>query len=152
MKTLEDVLHAKAAVQLGIDAPIYSARYMDEAEAKGILVRTPYEIRRAGWPAILAEAVAHASAPGAGVYLSIDIDAIHQAFAPGTSVPNAQGLLAHEVLDAVFEICAATRVVGMDLVEVSPPLDSDNRTSHLAAQIVFNFIAGTVVRHDREGR
>lgn len=144
MKTLEDAIDYRSVVQLGINACIYSQHYMDEAERQGVLVRTPYEIRKAGWAATVRESIEHAGRDTDGIYISIDIDSIDQSFAPGTSVPNAGGFLAHEVLDAVFEISAAAPVVGLDITEVSPPLDALNFTSQVAAQIVMNFMAGVV--------
>jgi agmatinase len=146
MKTLEDVLDYRHVVQLGIDACIYSKHYMDVAEEKGVMVRTPYEVRKKGWEAIIREAIDHAMNGTEAVYISIDIDAISHAFAPGTSVPNAVGLYPYEVIDAVFEIAAQSPVVGLDITEVSPPLDHNNYTSHVAAQIVMNFMAGAVKR------
>ncbi|HEX8089786.1 MAG TPA: agmatinase family protein [Blastocatellia bacterium] len=146
MKTLEDVLDYKQVVQLGIDACIYSKHYMDVAEEKGVMVRTPYEIRKKGWDAIIREAIDHAMSGTEAIYISIDIDAISHAFAPGTSVPNAVGLYPYEVIDAVFEIASQSPVAGLDITEVSPPLDHNNYTSHVGAQIVMNFMAGAVKR------
>lgn len=150
MRTLSDVIDYRKVVQMGINAAIYSEAYMREAEAAGVLVMTPYDIRRVGWTVALRTAIEHASADGAGVYISVDIDGIDQAYAPGTSVPNCGGLLAHEVLDAVFEIAVNAPTLALDITEVSPPLDRDDMTSRLAAQIIMNFMAG-VVRQTSSG-
>lgn len=146
MHTLQDVVDYRVVVQLGINAPIYSEHYMRAAESAGVMVRTPYEIRRAGWQPVIEEAVAHASRGTDGVYISVDIDCLDQAFAPGTSVSNPCGLLAHEVVDAVFEISRGADVVGLDITEVSPPLDTQDYTAQLAAHIVLNHVAGLVSR------
>jgi agmatinase len=142
MKTIEHVLDYRQAVQLGINAPIYSEAYMRSAEEKGIWVRTPYEIRQAGWPETIRTAVAQASRGGVGVYVSVDIDSIDQSEAPGTSVPNVNGLRGGEVIDAVFAIARSTEIVGFDIVEVNPLLDRDDMTSRLAAQILHSMAAG----------
>ncbi|KLL12708.1 agmatinase family protein [Protofrankia sp. BMG5.30] len=144
MKTLEDVIDYSVTAQLGISAPIYSEYYMRSAEEQGVLVRTPYEIRRRGWRETLEEAISHVSRDTDGVYISVDIDCLDQAFAPGTSVPNGSGLLTHEVADAVFEISGAVPVVGIDINEVSPPLDRLDQTSQLAAHLLLNHMAGVV--------
>ena len=133
-------------VQLGLDAPIYSKTYMDVAEASGVMVRTPYEIRRSGWGPTVAEAVAHATRDLDGVYISVDIDCLNFAFAAGTSVVNAGGLYVHEVADALYEIGKTANVVGMDIVEVAPPLDPSNCTQQVAAQLVMNLLAGKAHR------
>jgi agmatinase len=144
MRTLEDVIDYRVVVQLGISAPIYSEHYMRTAESAGVMVRTPYEIRRRGWRPVIEEAVAHASRGTDGVYISVDIDCLDQAFAPGTSVPNPCGLLAHELVDAVFEISRQADVIGLDITEVSPPLDTQDYTAQVAAHLVLNHVAGLV--------
>jgi agmatinase len=146
MKTIEDVVDYHAVVQLGINAPIYSDAYMRDAEHRGVLVRTPYDIRGQGWQRTVKEAVAHASNPTGRVYISVDVDVMDQSVAPGTSVPNPCGLLPHEVADAVFEISRRADVVGLDVVEVSPPLDRLDATAHVAAHIVLNHLAGVMAK------
>jgi agmatinase len=146
MKTLEDLIDYQSVVQLGINACIYSRQYMETAERNGVMVRTPYDIRKQGWSSIISEAIEHASAGMDGIYISVDIDSIDQAFAPGTSVPNICGLFPYEVADAIFEICSKSNVIGIDINEVSPPLDNQNFTSQVAATICMNFMAGIVER------
>jgi len=74
------------------------------------------------------------------VYLTFDIDAVDPAFAPGTGTPVPGGLTAREALALVRGLWGA-RLVGMDLVEVSPPLDHADVTSHLAAHLVYEGVA-----------
>jgi agmatinase len=148
MCTLGDVLDYGRVAQLGINAPIYSEHYMSRAEGNGVLVRTPYEIRRQGWAESVREAVEHVSGDTDGVYVSVDIDCVDQAFAPGTSVPNATGLLPFELADAVFELSSMAEIVALDITEVSPPLDKLDYTCQLAAHVVLNHIAGVVTRHN----
>lgn len=144
-RTLADVLDYSLAAQVGISSYLYSEAYLADAEAKGILVRTPYEIRRAGWPALVDEVCAHIAGASA-VYVSVDIDCLDQTAAPGTSAVNPIGLLPYEVVDAVFELASRLPVAGLDVVEVSPPLDPSGATARVAAAIVLNFMAGAVVR------
>ena len=69
------------------------------------------------------------------VYITLDIDVVDPAFAPGTGTPEPGGCSSREILDTV--ICmGALNVVGMDIVEVSPPNDPTDRTALLAAKIV----------------
>lgn len=69
------------------------------------------------------------------VYVTIDIDAVDPADAPGTGNPEPEGLSAREVLAFVRRL-GELRVVGVDLVEVSPPYDPSGRTAVLAATIL----------------
>lgn len=151
MHTLGDVIDYGKVAQLGINAPIYSEAYMQAAQTRGVYVATPYDIRRRGQRAVVDEAVAHVSTDTDGVYLSVDIDAVDQAFAPGTSVPNPCGLLAYEAVDMVYEIAASGHTRVFDLTEVSPPLDRNGMTSQLAAGIVMNYMAGVVQSRLGEG-
>jgi len=69
------------------------------------------------------------------VYITIDIDVMDPADAPGTGNPEPEGVSAHELLTFVRRL-EGLRVVGVDLVEVSPPYDPSGRTSVLAATIL----------------
>jgi agmatinase len=146
MRTLSDVLDYSVVAQLGISSNLYSADYMDRAEEQGVLVRTMYDIRRQGWQRTIEEVVRHVGTGTDGVYITVDIDCVDQAFAGGTSVPNPSGFLAYEVIDALFEFSRRTEVVGLDVMEVAPPLDQSDNTPRVAAYMVFNHVAGVVAR------
>lgn len=69
------------------------------------------------------------------LYITIDIDVIDPAFAPGTGVPEPGGVTSQEVLDAISKF-KGKNVVGCDLVEVAPAYDGTGQTGLLAAAIV----------------
>lgn len=69
------------------------------------------------------------------VYVTLDIDVLDPAFAPGTGTPEAGGISSREVLAAILKL-AHLNVVGFDLVEVSPPFEKGDNTSILAAKIL----------------
>jgi agmatinase len=69
------------------------------------------------------------------MYISIDIDAIDPADAPGTGNPEPEGIPARDLLAFVRRL-GSLHVVGLDVVEVSPPYDPSGRTAVLAATIV----------------
>jgi agmatinase len=73
-------------------------------------------------------------------YISFDIDAVDPAFAPGTGTPVPGGLTSREAL-ALIRHLAGVKLVGMDLVEVCPPLDHADLTAHLAAHLLFEGLA-----------
>jgi agmatinase len=78
-------------------------------------------------------------------YVTFDIDAIDPAFAPGTGTPVPGGLSSREALALVRHL-SGIHLVGMDLVEVSPPLDHADLTSHLAAHLLYEGLALLAVR------
>ena len=70
------------------------------------------------------------------VYLSLDIDCLDPAFAPGTGTPEPGGMSTNQVL-SVLEELADLNFVGMDCVEVAPPYDHAELTSKAAANFVW---------------
>lgn len=73
------------------------------------------------------------------VYLSIDIDVVDPAFAPGTGTPEPGGLTSSQLLEIILKMKNLS-IVGADVVEVSPYYDISDRTSLLAAKIVRELI------------
>ena len=74
------------------------------------------------------------------VYVSLDIDSVDPAFAPGTGTPEVGGLSSYQILQLVRGL-QGLNIVGFDLVEVSPPYDHGDITSILAANLAFEFIS-----------
>jgi agmatinase len=74
------------------------------------------------------------------VWITFDVDAVDPAFAPGTGTPVPGGITSREAL-ALLRALAGVRLVGMDVVEVCPPLDHADLTSHLAAHLVYEGLA-----------
>jgi agmatinase len=93
-----------------------------------------------GWALPVSQAAAQAAAAAAGhpVYVTIDIDVLDPAVAPGTGSPEPGGIGIGELLAALRHLGqgGAARIVGFDLVEVSPPWDPTGRTSIIAATLV----------------
>jgi agmatinase len=76
---------------------------------------------------------------GRPLYLSVDIDVLEPAEAPGTGNPEPMGATYRQLLDALRSL-AGRCVVGIDVVEVAPPLDPSGRTAVLAASLVREMI------------
>ncbi len=81
-----------------------------------------------------------------GVFLSVDVDVCDPGHAPGTGTPEPGGFSSRQLLDAVRRICIELPVVGMDVVEVSPPYDHAEITSFLANRVVLEALSGMAVR------
>jgi agmatinase len=94
----------------------------------------------------LDEAFAIATDDCDGVFLSVDIDVADPAHAPGTGTPEPGGLSARELLDAVRRVCLELPVVGIDVVEVSPPYDSADITAALANRVVLESLSAIARR------
>jgi agmatinase len=74
---------------------------------------------------------------GQQVHVSFDIDALDPAFAPGTEIPSAGGLSTRQALDLLRMATSRSRLVGFDVVEVSPPFDSGDITTFAALKLIF---------------
>jgi agmatinase len=111
------------------------------------------EIGNRGLAACLTEAAATATDDCDGVFLSVDIDVCDPGHAPGTGTPEPGGLSARELLDAVRRLCLELPVVGVDVVEVSPPYDHADITAALANRVVLEALSALARRRrdDREG-
>ena len=72
-------------------------------------------------------------------YITLDIDVVDPAFAPGTGTPQVGGLSSAQILDLVRSL-KGLKLVGCDLVEVSPPYDNGEITSLLAANLLFELL------------
>jgi agmatinase len=86
-----------------------------------------------------------------GVFLSVDIDVCDPGHAPGTGTPEPGGLTARQLLDSVRRIARELPVLGMDVVEVSPPHDYAEITSFLANRVVLEALSG-IARRRRDAR
>jgi agmatinase len=80
------------------------------------------------------------------VYLSLDIDILDPAYAPGTGTPEGGGLSTRELMELVRKIIANLPVKAADIVEVSPPLDSSNITSWAALKVIYEIFGETKSR------
>jgi agmatinase len=74
---------------------------------------------------------------GNKVHVSFDIDVLDPAFAPGTEIPSAGGLSTRQALDLVRIATEGATLVGIDVVEVSPPFDSGDITTFAALKMIF---------------
>jgi agmatinase len=104
------------------------------------------EIVARGLPECLTEAFGIATDDCDGVFLSVDIDVCDPGHAPGTGTPEPGGLTARELLDSVRRIAYELPVVGVDVVEVSPPYDHADITSFLANRVVLETLSGIARR------
>ena len=108
------------------------------------------EIGHRGLDACLTEAFGIATDECEGVFLSVDIDVCDPGHAPGTGTPEPGGLTARELLDSVRRICLELPVVGLDVVEVSPPYDHADITAALANRVVLEALSAIARKRQDE--
>jgi agmatinase len=94
-------------------------------------------------PVVDAIRARHAQHGNPPVYLSLDIDCLDPAFAPGTGTPEPGGMTTNQVLTLLEEL-SDLPFVGMDCVEVAPAYDHAELTSYAAAHFVWTYLCGRV--------
>ncbi len=113
---------------------------------QGFRWHTMAEIEERGAEAVIADAVDEALDGPDCIYLSVDIDVVDPGMAPGTGTPEPGGILARELLRAVRHIVGRVDLVGMDVVEVSPPYDQSEITAMLAHRVVLEAISALALK------
>lgn len=139
----EGLVVPEATVQIGIrSAGVREAR--EYVNARGGRVYTARELRGKEGDAlqpIVDDIMARMTQANAPVYLTLDIDCLDPAFAPGTGTPEPGGLTTTQVL-TLLEKLADLPFVGMDCTEVAPPFDHADLTSNAASTFVWTYLAG----------
>ena len=132
----EGILAPNAVVQIGLRGQVYSESDFDFSREHGIAWITSEEFHRDGVPGLKPLLRGVMERP---CYLTFDIDVVDPAFAPGTGTPQVGGLSSAQAIDLVRAL-RGLKLVGADVVEVSPPYDSGEITSLLAANILYEIL------------
>jgi agmatinase len=146
MRRASELAHVAGMAQIGIRG-VGSARAaeVDAALAYGSLIVTAAEVRRDGIDAALARV------PAADrYYLTIDMDGLDPAIAPGVLAPAFGGLDYDEAAGLLRGVPTKGRVVGVDLVEIAPELDGRGLTSLLGVRLLLNLL-GAMARAGQFG-
>ena len=112
---------------------------------RGIASFFMHDVRDLGIEEVVSRALAHV---GEGpVYLTVDVDVLDPAFAPGTGTPEPGGMTSVDLLWAVRQIAASTELVGADVVEVLPTgIGSADITALVAERVVRETLTGIALR------
>jgi len=143
----EGLIDPAASVQIGLRGPLYAATDLEDNAALGFHTLLARELEAAGVAGALELARVHLRPP---VYVSVDIDVLDPAYAPGTGTPEPGGLTSRELL-AILRGLAGLDVVAADVVEVSPPYDPAGVTAMAAAAAAYDLL-GLLVLSARAAR
>jgi agmatinase len=99
------------------------------------------EVTERGIDAVIDDALAEAMDGCDALYVSVDIDVLDPAFAPGTGTPEPGGMTTVQLLRAVRRLVLAAPVVALDVMEVSPPYDWADLTVNAAHRVMFEALA-----------
>jgi arginase len=107
-------------------------------KSAGVTVFTMRHIDELGMRKVMEQAIQIAGRGTAGIHLSLDMDGVDPAEAPGVGTPVAGGFTYREAHLAMEMVCDSRRMVSMEVVEVNPVLDISNRTASLAVELVMS--------------
>lgn len=146
----EGLIVPECMVQIGIrSAAVAAAR--NWVRDQGGLIYTARDLRGVERPAelqTLVDAITErwVDKGQPPLYLSLDIDCLDPAFAPGTGTPEPAGMSTAQLYTLIESLCELP-FAGMDCVEVAPPYDHAELTSAAAAQAVWTWLCGQRARH-----
>ncbi|MGG7462921.1 agmatinase [Plantibacter sp. YIM 135347] len=139
----EGLIDLEASLHVGIRGPLYSRDDLRDDERLGFAVISSIDLETDGLPRAIERMLTRLG--DRPVYLSIDIDVLDPAHAPGTGTPEPGGLTSRELL-VMIRALAGTRLVGADVVEVSPAYDHAQLTAIAASHAVYEILSAMAPR------
>ena len=110
------------------------------------------EVHRRGLDAVLTDAIAEAMDGVDHLYVSIDIDSLDPAYAPGTGTPEPGGIASVDMLRAMRRLAMETPLVAFDVMEVAPAYDHADCTVNVAHRLIMEILAGLAWKNRNAGR
>ena len=139
----EGLLDTSACVHVGTRGPLYSPGDLVDDRRLGFEVVGSVEMDDLGPRGVLERV--RERVEDRPVYVSVDIDVLDPAFAPGTGTPEAGGMTSRELL-AVLRGFADLDLVGADVVEVAPAYDHAEITGVAASHVVYELLSALATR------
>ena len=145
----EGLLPGERLVQIGLRGYWPYPKEFDWARGRGVRWHRMEEVIERGIDAVIEQTLDEVSAAD-HLFLSVDVDVLDPAFAPGTGTPEPGGMSTRELMRAVRKLTTARGLAGMDVVEVSPPYDHSGITALAAHRVVLEALSGLALH--RMGR
>jgi agmatinase len=139
----EGLIDLTASLHVGIRGPLYDRGDLEDDTRLGFSIIASHEIERTGLAAAIDRL--HARLGDRPVYVSVDIDVLDPAHAPGTGTPEAGGLTSRELLEFLRAL-REHRIVGADVVEVAPAYDHAQLTGIAASHVAYELLTSMVPR------
>jgi len=133
----------------GAHCVLFAIRDIDRSErpnitAAGVTAITMADIDREGMAAAMGRAIVVASG-GDGIHVSLDMDAIDPDEAPGVGTPVRGGLSYREAQLGMELLAASGKLRSLEIAEVNPILDRENRTAELAVELIASALGQTIL-------
>lgn len=136
----------KHIAQIGIHSFANSKPYREYALSQGITQYTAWQVAHEGIEPLVKQAMEIAGNGTDAIYVTVDMDVLDQAFAPGVPAMVPAGMTSWQLLDAVYLLGQNPQVKGFDIVCVDPVQDPRRATVRTALYVILNFLAGYMKR------
>jgi len=133
----EGLLASERSVHVGIRGPLYSTTDLEQDAGMGFEVISTADVARHGVDHVIGRIRERVGSTP--VYVSVDIDVLDPAHAPGTGTPEPGGLTTRE-LQFILRGMDGLDLAGADVVEVSPAYDHAELTALAAANVVYEYL------------
>ena len=133
----EGILDRDGCLHIGIRGPLYAASDLSEDKDLGFKIVHATELDEIGVDGVIKAMLNRVA--GRTVYVSIDIDVLDPAFAPGTGTPESGGFTSRELL-RIIRALDQVNLIGADIVEVAPAYDHAQITGIAAAHVAYELI------------
>jgi agmatinase len=140
----EGLIDKTASMHVGIRGPLYSKQDLTDDNVLGFKVISAHDMDDLGWRGAVERIKARVGERP--VYVSLDIDVLDPAFAPGTGTPEAGGLTSRELLN-ILRAFDELNLIGADIVEVAPAYDHAEITGIAAAHSAYELISDMAPRN-----
>jgi agmatinase len=142
----EGLIDLTASCHVGTRGPLYSKQDLEDDERLGFSIVSSEYIEEHGVESAIARILQRIG--DKPLYVSIDIDVLDPAHAPGTGTPEAGGLTSRELL-RILRALGSQNIVGADVVEVSPAYDHAQMTGIAASHVVYELVCLLAARIDQ---
>lgn len=141
----EGLIDKTASMHVGIRGPLYSRQDLTDDQVLGFQVIGAHDMDDMGWRGAVEQIRARVG--DRPTYVSLDIDVLDPAYAPGTGTPEAGGLTSRELLN-ILRSFGQLNLVGADIVEVAPAYDHAEITGVAAAHAAYELISAMAPREN----
>ena len=133
----EGIIDPEAICHVGTRGPLYGRKDLDDDERMGFGIISSADIFRLGVAEVVAQLRQRVGERP--LYISVDIDVLDPAHAPGTGTPEAGGMTSRELLEIIRGL-RGLNIVGADIVEVSPAYDHAELTGIAASHVTYDLV------------
>jgi formiminoglutamase len=134
------ILEGKRFVEFGIQTHCNAAEQLEYVRTKGAHVQMMSTLRKGTAVTAFHKTLKRVAALSEAVVISLDLDALSEAHAPGVSAPQAEGFSSSEIMEMVELAARNPKVVSLGIFELNPEHDVGGRTARLAAQTAYHFL------------